>query len=108
MSGFGEYLHQCRTAKKMSLEDVAKALHCTRQYIWLIESGKHRPRPELVDALAEVVDMDKTKAHVLNGTIRPDYYTVFVQFQDALYNAVTVIQKYGDAFIEALSNAMVK
>lgn len=106
MTKFGTYMHKRRLAKNMSLHDVAEKLHCSRQYIWLIESGKYQPHLELVDALVEVLEMDRTKAHVLNGTIRPDYYKSFVPIQDALAKAAEVIQRYGSVFTDAMVDAL--
>ena len=103
---FGKYLYEARTAKKMSLQKVADKVNCSRQYIWLIESSRYRPYAALVDTLVEVLDMDRTTAHVLNGTIRPDYYDAFVKFQDALAKATEVMGCYGEAFADALGDAL--
>lgn len=40
--GFGQYLRECRE-KKMSLQNLADILECSKPYLWDIEQGNTKP-----------------------------------------------------------------
>ena len=106
MNEFGVYMREARTAKNMTLQSVANQAGCSRQFIWLVESGRYKPSQELVDKLVEILGLDRTKAHKLNGYIRPDLYDFFVQFQEELEKTVDVLKNYSTAFAEKMHEAV--
>lgn len=58
MQRFGEKLHRLRTAKRMTLKELALALgHVAHGYISEIESGKKRPTAEFVLKVARYFDV---------------------------------------------------
>lgn len=53
-SGFGARLRRYREAKKLTLQQVADAVGCTKAYIWELEMKEgQRPSAERVRALAK-------------------------------------------------------
>jgi len=55
-SAFGARLRRLREAKKLTLQQVADAVGCTKAYIWELEMKEgQRPSAERVQALAKVL-----------------------------------------------------
>jgi transcriptional regulator with XRE-family HTH domain len=55
-SAFGSRLRRLREAKKLTLQQVADAVGCTKAYIWELEMKEgQRPSAERVYALAKVL-----------------------------------------------------
>jgi transcriptional regulator with XRE-family HTH domain len=55
-SAFGVRLRRLREAKKLTLQQVADAVGCTKAYIWELEMKEgQRPSAERVHALAKVL-----------------------------------------------------
>jgi transcriptional regulator with XRE-family HTH domain len=55
-SAFGARLRRLREAKKLTLQQVADAVGCTKAYIWELEmKDGQRPSAERVQALAKVL-----------------------------------------------------
>lgn len=55
-SAFGARLRRLREAKKLTLQQVADAVGCTKAYIWELEmKDGQRPSAERVQALARVL-----------------------------------------------------
>ena len=55
-SAFGSRLRRFREAKKLTLQQVADAVGCTKAYIWELEMKEgQRPSAERVQALARVL-----------------------------------------------------
>ena len=55
-NSFGERLRQLRESKKLTLQNVADAVGCTKAYIWELEKRDgQRPSAERVYALAKVL-----------------------------------------------------
>jgi transcriptional regulator with XRE-family HTH domain len=55
-SAFGVRLRRLREAKKLTLQQVADAVGCTKAYIWELEMKEgQRPTAERVQALAKVL-----------------------------------------------------
>lgn len=55
-STFGSRLRRFREAKKLTLQQVADAVGCTKAYIWELEMKEgQRPSAERVQALAKVL-----------------------------------------------------
>ena len=55
-SAFGSRLRRFREAKKLTLQQVADAVGCTKAYIWELEMKEgQRPSAERVQALAKVL-----------------------------------------------------
>ncbi len=55
-SAFGSRLRRFREAKKLTLQQVADAVGCTKAYIWELEMKEgQRPSAERVHALAKVL-----------------------------------------------------
>lgn len=55
-SAFGIRLRRLREAKKLTLQQVADAVGCTKAYIWELEmKDGQRPSAERVQALAKVL-----------------------------------------------------
>ncbi|WP_297446840.1 helix-turn-helix transcriptional regulator [Acidiferrobacter sp.] len=55
-SAFGVRLRRLREAKKLTLQQVADAVGCTKAYIWELEMREgQRPTAERVQALAKVL-----------------------------------------------------
>jgi len=55
-SSFGERLRRLRESKKLTLQNVADAVGCTKAYIWELEKKDgQRPSAERVYALAKVL-----------------------------------------------------
>ena len=55
-SGFGARLRRYREAKKLTLQQVADAVGCTKAYIWELEMKEgQRPSAERVQALAKAL-----------------------------------------------------
>ena len=55
-SAFGARLRRLREAKKLTLQQVADAVGCTKAYIWELEMKEgQRPSAERVQALARVL-----------------------------------------------------
>lgn len=55
-SAFGSRLRRLREAKKLTLQQVADAVGCTKAYIWELEMKEgQRPSAERVQALAKVL-----------------------------------------------------
>lgn len=55
-SAFGARLRRLREAKKLTLQQVADAVGCTKAYIWELEMRDgQRPTAERVQALAKVL-----------------------------------------------------
>jgi len=55
-SAFGLRLRRLREAKKLTLQQVADAVGCTKAYIWELEMKEgQRPSAERVQALAKVL-----------------------------------------------------
>ena len=56
VSEFGARLRRLREAKKLTLQQVADAVGCTKAYIWELEMREgQRPTAERVQALAKVL-----------------------------------------------------
>ncbi len=56
-SAFGARLRRLREAKKLTLQQVADAVGCTKAYIWELEmkGGQQRPSAERIQAIAKVL-----------------------------------------------------
>ena len=55
-SAFGTRLRRLREAKKLTLQQVANAVGCTKAYVWELEMKEgQRPSAERVQALAKVL-----------------------------------------------------
>lgn len=67
-SVFGNRLRRLREAKKLTLQQVADAVGCTKAYIWELEMKEgQRPSAERVQALARVLGV--TMEDVMGETI---------------------------------------
>jgi len=51
---FGQYLRECREGK-MSLQDLAKILKCSKPYLWDIEKGNTNP-PQTYKRLDDIAN----------------------------------------------------
>lgn len=51
---FGQYLRECREGK-MSLQDLAKILKCSKPYLWDIEKGNTNP-PQTYKRLNDIAN----------------------------------------------------
>jgi transcriptional regulator with XRE-family HTH domain len=55
-SAFGARLRRLREAKKLTLQQVADAVGCTKAYIWELEmKDGQRPSAERIQAIAKVL-----------------------------------------------------
>jgi transcriptional regulator with XRE-family HTH domain len=55
VSAFGARLRRLREAKKLTLQQVADAVDCTKAYIWELEmKDGHRPTAERIQKIAQV------------------------------------------------------
>ncbi|MCW5260650.1 XRE family transcriptional regulator [Verminephrobacter eiseniae] len=56
-SAFGARLRRLREARKLTLQQVADAVGCTKAYIWELEmkGGQQRPSAERIQAIAKVL-----------------------------------------------------
>lgn len=67
-SAFGLRLRRLREAKKLTLQQVADAVGCTKAYIWKLEMKEgQRPSAERVHALAKVLGV--TMEDVMGDTL---------------------------------------
>ncbi|MCX7213401.1 MAG: helix-turn-helix transcriptional regulator [Burkholderiales bacterium] len=67
-SAFGLRLRRLREAKKLTLQQVADAVGCTKAYIWELEMKEwQRPSAERVHALAKVLGV--TMEDVMGDTL---------------------------------------
>ena len=67
-SAFGARLRRLREAKKLTLQQVADEVGCTKAYIWELEmKDGQRPSAERVQALARV--LERWVAHLLGAKV---------------------------------------
>lgn len=70
MRDIGKNIKQIRAAKKMSQEDLAKALYVTRQTVSNYENSKSKPDIDMLMKIAQVLDTDITVLlYGLSGTV---------------------------------------
>ena len=68
-SAFGVRLRRLREAKKLTLQQVADAVGCTKAYIWELEmKDGQRPSAERIQAIAKVLGV--TMADVMGEPIK--------------------------------------
>jgi transcriptional regulator with XRE-family HTH domain len=68
-SAFGSRLRRLRDAKKLTLQQVADAVGCTKAYIWELEMKEgQRPSAERIQAIAKVLGV--TMADVMGEPIQ--------------------------------------
>jgi transcriptional regulator with XRE-family HTH domain len=53
---FGERLHHLRTARQLSLRDLAKLAHHSKTVVWEWESGLKQPTPDTAAKLDEILE----------------------------------------------------
>ena len=69
-SAFGARLRRLREAKKLTLQQVADAVGCTKAYIWELEmKDGQRPSAERVQAIAKVLGV--TMEDVMGTPMQP-------------------------------------
>ena len=100
----GEYLREARKKKKVSLAVIGKKLGVTRQYMSLLELDKQQVPVPVLEQLIDLLDLDRYKAHILNGTIRPELYNYFVKYQDSLAKVIPVLIETKSKFEEVFKS----
>src|SRR5690606_8224263 len=71
-SAFGARLRRLREAKKLTLQQVADAVGCTKAYIWELEmKDGQRPTAERIQKIAQVLGV--TMEYVMGTPKQPAY-----------------------------------
>lgn len=73
MENLGKNIRLLRVQRKMSQDQLAEALHVTRQTVSNYETGRSRPDVEMLAKLAEVLDVDIKE--LLYGPSRMEHFT---------------------------------
>ena len=102
MDNFGEYLREKRLVHGETLASLGNKLNVTRQYISMLELNKQRTPPAIVDNLVLLLDMDKWKAHKLNGTVSIDLHNKFVEYQDVLFEVTKQLDSNKKKFTQVM------
>lgn len=65
----GQTIRRARTEKELTLKDVAEGLGLHLAYLSNVERDRERPSIEVIDALAEFLDLDGEELRALAGRL---------------------------------------
>ena len=72
MTNFGSWLRDARKAAGLTQEELSVRAKCSKSYISMLERGDdHQPSAELVDALADALDVGRATARLSAGYASP-------------------------------------
>lgn len=99
---FGERLRRLRESKKMTLQNVADEVGCTKAYIWELEKKDgQRPSAERVYALAKVLGVTVEDlmgesipdAHPEDLSFFRDYISLSAEEKDVFIRMIGILKK---------------
>ena len=81
-----------RKRQDISIAEAADRVGCSRSYLWKVESGDHKPSPDLAVKIANLLGLDTDELLGDFGHVAPDIAAFLVSNPDAAKRVRSMIK----------------